>query len=168
MGDFAAGKLLLNGVEIAPVVAEDFDQFVTDMDNFEEFITSVAEVPPGAATEDDLALLAEAVMPQTASEMLLCLKQWRDHGVALFVNGTSYTVQPAMDIRANFDARPADAYVIGADIEGDPLQMAQSTGELFDGQGNSLGLDLAQALGMLRHFAIAKQIEWAEGWVEKA
>ena len=98
----------------------------------------------------------------------MCLKQWRDCGVSLFVDGSSYTISDGAQLIANRGASDADAYVIGADIDGEPLQMAQSTGQLYSSEGADLGVDLAQALGMLRHFAIAKQIEWADGWIEKS
>lgn len=139
------------------------------MDSCEEFIKSVESADPTPCTDATELEAAGAIVPGTPSEMLMCLKQWRDSGVSLFVDGSSYTIYPLADILAHAQASTeTDAFVIAADIDDAALQMARSTGALYDADGKELGMDLGQALGLLRHFALAKQIEWADGWVEKA
>jgi hypothetical protein len=166
MGDFAAGKLLVNGVELALVTPADFDQFAADMDN----CASVVEMFDGKQRMT-AGVPEEFYTPGTAGELLLCLKQWNDAGLSICAAGSSFAIDDAATIAEQ--APPQDdgtAFQIGVDMDGAGLYMTTS-GVLHVGSPAELaplGMDLSQVLTHFRQDAITKRIEWAEGWIEAA
>ena len=127
MGDFAAGKMLVNGVEISPVSVADFDQFVGDVDGNQEFINSVEGAGPSPSPAAEELLAAGVAVPDQPSELLMCLKQWRDVGLHLYVVGSSYSIRDAEAILGNAGE---DLFVIGDDMDGGVLLMGRD-GVLF-------------------------------------
>ena len=168
MGDFAAGKMLVNGVEISPVSVADFDQFVGDVDGNQEFINSVEGAGPSPSPAAEELLNAGLAVPEAPSELLMCLKQWRDVGLHLYVVGSSYSIRDAEAILGNAGE---DLFVIGDDMDGGVLLMGRD-GVLFtadpDQPAVEVGYDLGTALGVFRDYLVSKKIEWAEGWIEAA
>ena len=164
MGDFAAGKLLPGGVvELAPVTVAEFDQFVTDVDGDAEFLKSVDHSAPQAA--GDWAVLEQqgVITVGTSSELLMCLKQWRDASLSLYVNGNSYAIYENGVILQKVSETHV---IIGEDLDGERLMMERATG-LLSTDEVVLGVDLAGALGEFRDKVVGKKIEWADGWIEK-
>ena len=168
MGDFAAGKMLVNGVEISPVSVADFDQFVGDVDGNQEFINSVEGAGPSPSPDAEELLNAGLAVPEAPSELLMCLKQWRDVGLHLYVVGSSYSIRDAEAILGNAGE---DLFVIGDDMDGGVLLMGRD-GVLFTADPEQpaveVGYDLGTALGVFRDYLVSKKIEWAEGWIEAA
>ena len=166
MGDFSAGKMLVNGVELALVTAADFDQFSADMDGCQAFAEMMADTQRMVAE-----IPVEFYEAGTSGELLNCLKQWNDAGLSICVTGCSFAIDSAVTIAQQ--APPADdqvAFLIGADMDGEGLYMT-TTGMLHTGTPEALApldVDLSQALTHWRHDAITKRIEWAEGWIEAA
>lgn len=168
MGDFAAGKTFAagEGAQLAPVTPADFDQFVTDMEGspgFAEAVAGIAAVP--------VEMPAGFCLPGTPGELLLCLKQWRDTDLQIFVAGTSFIIDAADTILAQDPPQdPTVAFLIGADLDGEGLYTTLD-GMLHTGSPealNPVGMDLGQVLSMWRNDVITKRIMWAEGWIESA
>ena len=162
MGDFAAGKMLPGGVvELAPVTVGEFDQFVKDVEGDAEFINSVegSSAEPAA----DWEALQGVVAVGSPAELLMCLKQWRDASLSLYVNGNSYAIyENGIILQSVSDTH----VVIGEDLDGEKLLVDRATGVLSTDEG-VLGVDLAGALGEFRDKLVGKKIEWADGWIEK-
>ena len=160
MGDFAAGKVLTDGVLLAPVTVEDFAQFVNDLEaEGSPFLDSVTQAPAGG----DWEKMRDCTVPGTPAELLVCLKQWRDTEVNLWLDSSSFCLLPADAVSGGGD----QPLLIGQDANGDGLFMDPASG-LLSTPDKSLGVDLAGALGELRDKVVAKQIEWCEvEWIEK-
>ena len=84
--------------------------------------------------------------------------------LCLYMAGQSFFLNPSATILEESDDNNPDL-VIGADLDGDPLVLNRETGMLT---GGGFEQDLAQALGVFRDAVIRKQIEWADGWIEKS
>ena len=162
MGDFAAGKMLPGGVvELAPVTVGEFDQFVKDVEGDAEFIHSVEGLSAEPAA--DWEALQGVVAVGSPAELLMCLKQWRDASLSLYVNGNSYAIyENGIILQSVSDTH----VVIGEDLDGEKLLVDRATGVLSTDEG-VLGVDLAGALGEFRDKLVGKKIEWADGWIEK-
>lgn len=162
MGDFAAGKILVNGVEFAPVLeGDDFEQFKNDIESAQAFAESVAQFPPEPAGDDadGMPKMLSCTVAGTAAALLPCVKSWRDAGVSIMVINTSYLLLRAAEV---YTAEGPDGLlVIGVDANNSPLFMDPGSGLLSD-ETQPLGLNLAHALGDTRDKAIAKKIEWTE------
>ena len=109
-------------------------------------------------------ILSEQLNVESSAELLVCLKQWRDEGLCIYMAGQSFSLHPATTILEQSEGNP-DELVIGTDLDGDALLLNRHTGILT---GGGFQLDLAHALGQFRDAIIRKQIEWADGWIEKS
>ena len=167
MGDMAVGKTF-QGVEFAPVVPTDFDQFVTDVEGkFDQL--GAGYPPPAGAPPPSVDAIAGLIAVGSAAEMLVCLMQWRDGGfhVKEFEIHNSETL--LADAAAAGGGQP---FVIGHDLDGGLLLMAPNDGALFTAEPGAelspIGLDLSQYLGVFRNELAMNKLEWADGWVSTA
>ena len=167
MGDMAVGKTF-QGVEFAPVVPTDFDQFVTDVEGkFDQL--GAGYPPPAGAPPPSVDAIAGLIAVGSAAEMLVCLMQWRDGGfhVKEFEIHNSETL--LADAAAAGGGQP---FVIGHDLDGGLLLMAPKDGALFTAEPGAelspIGLDLSQYLGVFRNELAMNKLEWADGWVSTA
>ena len=167
MGDFSAGKVFTS-VEFAPVLASDFDQFVTDVEGkFEQL--GVGLGAPAGAPGDAVDQLAGRISVGTAAELAVCLMQWRDGGFSV----KEFEIHNCGQLIADADAAGAGApFVIGHDLDDGLLLMGPSDGALFTADPGAelvpINLDLSQYLGIFRNELAMGKLEWADGWVSTA
>ena len=164
MGDMAIGKLI-DGVLIEPVMAADFDQFVADVDNHQEWQKAAADSPEMMALAPPAApalldTLATLVVPGTPSELVLCLMQWHSGGFFLF----DYAIASAEQI---INESQPDHMIIGRDMDDELLIVHTADGAMQVGDALA-GEDVSQFLGRFRFELCAQRLEWAEPWVSKA
>lgn len=125
--------------------------------------------PPAGADAGSIDQLAGCITIGAASELLVCLMQWRNGGFHL----KEFEIHDCATLLADVDAAGAgQPFVIGHDLDGGLLLMAPADGALFTADPGAeltpIGLDLSQYLGVFRNELAMNKLEWADGWVSTA
>jgi hypothetical protein len=161
MGDFAAGKLI-DGVVVADVNAENFGQFVVDIEA--AFAKLHCDAPLGEPLPPGTDLGEAFATDSAAMALLGRLLSWHNGGVPL----GDYTTFSHVDIfESNGGFTPEGHLPIGQTIDGDILFMDPDGNLSCDGA--LLGNTLMGFCGLFRDELIGNTYDdYADGWVRKA